>query len=360
GTTIKAQSSLSTTKTYTWKPSKAGTYTLKVAVKDSAGKITTKTKTYKITNPIKITSFKTSVASPQEVGKAITLSASATGNGTIQYHFYAYLNGKVVQQSALSTTKTYTWKPSKAGTYTLKVAVKDSEGKIRTTTKSYVVKAAEPITITSLTSSVASPQKVGTSIKFTTKATGKTTLQYQYWVCNVDGSWTKLKSYSTTATATWKPTVSGDYIIWVDVKDTKGNVKSKYVTYKINPQVTKIEESYSGITYTGTWKDVSVTNASGRKIKRATSTAKASFSFTGTGVKMYSTVASNMGIAKVTVDGTSYMVDLYASSSANKKCVFTKTGLTNKKHTVTIEYLELGNLNSTGTAVNIDYFELIK
>ena len=54
------------------------------------------------------------------------------------------------------------------------------------------------------------------------------------------------------------------------------------------------------------------------------------------------------------------MVDLYASSSANKKCVFTKTGLTNKKHTVIIEYLGLGNLNSTRTAVNIDYFELIK
>ena len=75
---------------------------------------------------------------------------------------------------------------------------------------------------------------------------------------------------------------------------------------------------------------------------------------------MYAAVGSNMGIAKVTVDGTSYMVDLYASSSANKKCVFTKTGLTNKKHTVIIEYLGLGNLNSTGTTINIDYFELIK
>ena len=75
---------------------------------------------------------------------------------------------------------------------------------------------------------------------------------------------------------------------------------------------------------------------------------------------MYAAVGSNMGIAKVTVDGTSYMVDLYANSLAYKKCVFTKTGLTNKKHTVTIEYLGVGNLNSIGTAVNIDYFELIK
>ena len=318
-------------------------------------------KTYKITNPLKITSFNTSLASPQNAGRKITMSASASGGeGTIKYQFYAYLNGKLVSKSAYSTTKTYVWTPTKAGTYTIKVVARDSKGTVVKTTKSYVVKAAEPITITSLTSSVASPQNAGKSIKFTTKATGKTTLQYQYWVCNVDGSWTKLKSYSTTATATWKPTVSGDYIIWVDVKDTKGNVKSKYVTYKINPQVTKIEESYSGITYTGTWKDVSVTNASGGKIKRATSTAKASFSFTGTGVKMYAAVGSNMGMAKVTVDGTSYMVDLYASSSANKKGVFTKTGLTNTKHTVTIEYLGLGNLNSTGTAINIDYFELIK
>ena len=359
--TLVSKSSCSTTKTYAWTPSKSGTYTLKVVATDGLGKVVSTKKTYKITNSeLKITSFTTSVASPQQVGKTITLSAAAKGSGTVRYHFYAYLNGKVVQQSALSTAKTYSWKPTKAGTYTLKVVATDSTGKIVSTTKSYVVKAAEPITITSLTSSVASPQNAGKSIKFTTKATGKTTLQYQYWVCNVDGSWTKLKSYSTTATATWKPTVSGDYIIWVDVKDTKGNVKSKYVTYKINPQVTKIEESYSGITYTGTWKDVSVTNASGGKIKRATSTAKASFSFTGTGVKMYAAVGSNMGMAKVTVDGTSYMVDLYASSSANKKGVFTKTGLTNTKHTVTIEYLGLGNLNSTGTAINIDYFELIK
>ena len=360
---LEEQSSFSTVNSYSWNPTVAGEYTLKVKVTDNSGKVISETMNYDIKlggEVLKITSFTTNVASPQEVGKAITLSASATGSGTVRYHFYAYLNGKVVQQSALSTAKTYSWKPTKAGTYTLKVVATDSTGKIVSTTKSYVVKATEPITITSLTSSVASPQNAGKSITFTTKATGQTTLQYQYWICNVDGSWTKLKSYSTTATATWKPTVSGDYIIWVDVKDTKGNVKSKYVTYKINPQVTKIEESYSGITYTGTWKDVSVTNASGGKIKRATSTAKASFSFTGTGVKMYSTVASNMGIAKVTVDGTSYMVDLYASSSANKKCVFTKTGLTNKKHTVIIEYLGLGNLNSTGTAINIDYFELIK
>ena len=364
GTTVVAQSTISTATSYTWKPSKAGTYTVEVFAQDDDSNQATKTITYIVksapVNPLKITSFTTSVASPQQVGKTITLSAVAKGSGTVRYHFYAYLNGKVVQQSALSTAKTYSWKPTKAGTYTLKVVATDSTGKIVSTTKSYVVKAAEPITITSLTSSVASPQNAGKSITFTTKATGQTTLQYQYWICNVDGSWTKLKSYSTTATATWKPTVSGDYIIWVDVKDTKGNVKSKYVTYKINPQVTKIEESYSGITYTGTWKDVSVTNASGGKIKRATSTAKASFSFTGTGVKMYAAVGSNMGIAKVTVDGTSYMVDLYASSSANKKCVFTKTGLTNKKHTVIIEYLGLGNLNSTGTAINIDYFELIK
>ena len=88
---------------------------------------------------MKITSFTTNVASPQEVGKSITLSASATGNGKVRYHFYVYLDGNVVAQSTLSTTKTYLWKPTKAGRYIIKVVATDSTRKIVSIRKTYNV-----------------------------------------------------------------------------------------------------------------------------------------------------------------------------------------------------------------------------
>ena len=362
GTTLKAQSSLSTTKTYTWKPTAAGTYTLKVVATDSTGKVVSTTKTYKIVNSLKITSFTTSVASPQYTGTAITLKAAATGSGTVKYHFYVYLGTTLKAQSSLSTTKTYSWKPTVKGTYTIKVAATDSTGKIVTTSKSYVIKQKTGITIKSLTTSKASPQQAGTAITLTASATTTTgtQLQYAFSVHNGLMGWTNLKKYSTTNTVTWKPAASGTYTVWVQVKDAKGYSEIKTLSYVITDKIVNIEENNSKITCSSGWMTATSTAYSGGKCKYAsTSGAKMSFKFTGTGIKIYGSKAPNRGMAKVTVDGKSQYVDFYNATEKNKQLVLSLTGLTSTTHTITIEVVGAGNLNSTGTVVAIDKFSIL-
>ena len=119
---------------------KEGEYTFIAEGKNAKGVLDTSKVIINVGSQLlKITSFTTNVASPQEVGKSITLSASATGNGKVRYHFYVYLDGNVVAQSTLSTTKTYLWKPTKAGRYIIKVVATDSTRKIVSIRKTYNV-----------------------------------------------------------------------------------------------------------------------------------------------------------------------------------------------------------------------------
>jgi hypothetical protein len=77
-----------------------------------------------------------------------------------------------------STATSYTWTPTTAGTYTLIVWARSAgvtvDAAQASAQISYVVSTAPsgPLTITSLTSNVASPRIVGTSIMFTAAATG--------------------------------------------------------------------------------------------------------------------------------------------------------------------------------------------
>ncbi len=76
-----------------------------------------------------------------------------------------------------------------------------------------------PVTLTSLTPSLASPQAPGTSITFTANASGGSSpLQYRFWLWN-GGAWNAVQDYSTTNTWTWVPANPGDYYVSVWVKE---------------------------------------------------------------------------------------------------------------------------------------------
>ena len=225
-----------------------------------------------------------------------------------------------------------------------------------------MIKQKTGITIKSLTTSKASPQQAGTAITLTASATTTTgtQLQYAFSVHNGLMGWTNLKKYSTTNTVTWKPAASGTYTVWVQVKDAKGYSEIKTLSYVITDKIVNIEENNSKITCSSGWMTATSTAYSGGKCKYAsTSGAKMSFKFTGTGIKIYGSKAPNRGMAKVTVDGKSQYVDFYNATEKNKQLVLSLTGLTSTTHTITIEVVGAGNLNSTGTVVAIDKFSIL-
>ncbi|MDY4812423.1 MAG: starch-binding protein, partial [Ruminococcus sp.] len=89
------------------------------------------------TNPLRVTAFESSVASPQYIGSSIVFTAAAKSDGSvIQYQFS--VNGTVTQN--YSTNSTFTWNPVSTGEYTIKLDVKDDIGNANTKELTYEIK----------------------------------------------------------------------------------------------------------------------------------------------------------------------------------------------------------------------------
>ena len=146
---IKDYSSLDT---IVWTASKAGTKNIYVDVRDSAGTTVRKSMSYNIlstesTAPV-ISSFEADKASPQVIGTPITLTATVTGNGNLQYKFVVQdSDGKWYLLRDFSTSNSYIWTPDIAGNKTLYVIVKDGNGNEATTSMSYIISENEEETV---------------------------------------------------------------------------------------------------------------------------------------------------------------------------------------------------------------------
>ena len=130
-----------TSNTYVWKTKAIGDKTLYVDVKDESGKVIRKAINYTVTaQNLNIESFKADKASPQVSGTEVTLTAKATGTGTLQYKFLIKAsNGNWYLIKDYSTSNTCKWKTGLAGNKTLYVDVKDENGKVIRKSMNYTV-----------------------------------------------------------------------------------------------------------------------------------------------------------------------------------------------------------------------------
>ena len=110
------------------------------------------------------------------------------------------------------------------------------------------------------------------------------------------------------------------------------------------------------ITY-DTWVGVTNATASGASYRiSATPRAHATFNFTGTGVDWITAVGLDMGMARVSIDGSlNEVVDLYSAASA-WQVLETFSGLSLGPHSFSIWVLGNKNPLSSGTAVVVDAF----
>jgi len=101
----------------------------------------------------------------------------------------------------------------------------------------------------------------------------------------------------------------------------------------------RYSEKNASIVYTGSWKSASSGGYAGDGVKYATAAgARASFSFNGNRITWYGPVGPTRGQARIFIDGT-YLktVDLYASSFAARRAVFSKAWSTVGRHRLVIE-----------------------
>jgi hypothetical protein len=126
------------------------------------------------------------------------------------------------------------------------------------------------------------------------------------------------------------------YRFQVRATDGKGNTSGFAAGPTFTP--TLRQETGSGITYVGSWTQATLTGASGGSVKFAkSSTATATFSFTGRSVAWVAQMGSSRGVADVYVDGVfAQTVDLFSSTTKPRMTVFTRSFATSAAHTIQI------------------------
>ena len=177
------------------------------------------------TSTTTVSSLTASPSLPKPAGTQITWTAAASGGTSLQYQFWLY-NGTTKAWSigrAYSSTASWAWTPSAAGTYVVQVWVRSSTSTADYDawrgTGSFTISASTTSTkATSVTLSKdkALPTAAGTTITWTGHATGTSTPEYQFWVYNSNtGAWTIARSYNTTPTFAWIPAQAGTYAVQV-------------------------------------------------------------------------------------------------------------------------------------------------
>ena len=225
----------SKTKSVVWTPKQAGTYNLLVEVKDSTGKIKSKLMKYVVGNSISINELKVDKEGLDLAGTKFRLTSNAIGGtGGLKYRFTCKdPSGNRIIIRNFNSEKTTTWIPTVNGKYLVYVEVKDSIGIIKTKSMEFEVKSSI-LKINSLTTDMRSPQNIGTRIRITAEASGgEGKVKYRYCIKNASGKLQEIRKYSSDKSFEWKADITGDIIIYVQVKDSKGKIVTKGIKYTV-------------------------------------------------------------------------------------------------------------------------------
>jgi len=153
----------------------------------------------------------------------------------------------------------------------------------------------------------------------------------------------------------------GPYTLKVAVQDRAGGLNSTTTAFTVRNGTTRIEETDSAITYSGTWMQGNRGRAwSGGSAAVANLTAEhaqATVRFSGTGVTWIGFRGPQAGIANVYLDGTQVAtMDLFESVEHVQAVAYKVTGLAPGPHTLIVEATGSRNPLSTDPFVVIDAF----
>lgn len=179
-----------------------------------------------VPNELSIQSFSVNKKSPQVTKTKLTISATATGgSGNYQYMFYVAKSGNDNQvtwlQKTFKANKSVSWTPTKSGSYTLFVIVKDVDT-LKTATKEISYRISSPyFTFKSFTL-----KKSGKKISMSADVTpSKGTAKYKYVIRKKNAKKAlKTLSYSTRKTRIYKVKKAGTYQITLYAKDGSGAI----------------------------------------------------------------------------------------------------------------------------------------
>ena len=229
----KVISNFSSSNSVKWTPTVAGTYEVKVIVKDSEDATEYKAIEFVVAERVSdITLSQIKIDKDScVVSEEVVLSAEATGGiGNLSYKFYYEKDSEYVVIKEYSSENSVVWTPTEAGTYSVRVEVRDSAGNVRMSGKNFVVESKLKVSGVTLSKE---DIKVGETVDITTIALGANNIKYRVAVHDFENTWTTLHDFETSNITSWTPEIADTYVIWVDVIDEDGNYLSESIEVKV-------------------------------------------------------------------------------------------------------------------------------
>lgn len=133
----------------------------------------------------------------------------------------------------------------KAGTSTVTIKPKYNQSSVQT----YKITVYDPLKINEFESNTTTPELDETVSLSADAQNGSGDMKYKFYMENEKGEQTVLQDYSSSRFCEWKPSVVGTYTLYVEVKDSEGNVEKKSlkditVTKKHAQQIKDINKKY--------------------------------------------------------------------------------------------------------------------
>jgi hypothetical protein len=180
--------------------------------------------------------------------------------------------------------------------------------------------------------------------------------QYQKVLFRAGGLPAGVHTFSIEITHERGPGTDGSWV-WIDAFDIEGTPVAGGVTAGTG----RIEQNNPAMIYTGHWYANNSSLLSGGAAALATDTgARASLSFTGSGVSWLTYQDQWSGVARVYVDGElKTMIDNYASPARAGVAAYSIGGLGSGTHNITIEATGSRNSSSQASWVWVDAFDVV-
>ncbi len=247
------------------------------------------------TNPLKL-KFEADCESPQYKGTDIVLKAEASGtSGSYTYTFKA--NSTTIYTGSNSTC---TWTPTTAGTYTLSVEVKDTQGNKNTKTLSFEIKddatATEPVLKGISTGYTNNKVPVNSSVAVNVNASGgkvgTNLLFYKVEVLDPSNNAVNTVYYKQSNILNFTPTQKGNYTVNVTVQNSYNDDVKK--TYTVTADTTgDIAPSISSFTANPTTVEAGKTVTLTTKVASGTGTANFTYAYAANGSSIKTQTSSS-------------------------------------------------------------------
>lgn len=123
--------------------------------------------------------------------------------------------------------------------------------------------------------------------------------------------------------------------------------------------VTRIDQNDPSVIYSGNWyTNTNNANTGGLAALTNTRGARASLTFTGSGITWLGVSDGWSGLATVYLDGVMTVLDTYSNVTRFQKAIFSAHGLSSGPHTLSIEVMHERGPGTEGSWVWIDGFEI--